>query len=107
MQSDTPDDFSILLLDVLPASITLYASERAWDASAGAFTGGEATVSYTPSSDVPAGTVLTLSDFTGPSTGLSSSGDHVHVFIGGEASPTFLCSAAFDYTGYTVRACAA
>ena len=95
MQSDSPDAAAVLLLATLPSGVPLLLTDNGVYGD-GTLRDTEGVRSYTPSADVPAGTVLTLADhFTESVSGsisLSSAGDQLSVFTGSVSSPTFLCA---------------
>ena len=56
-----------------------------------AFATGETHLTYTATAEVPAGTVLTYSNFSGAALSLESGGDEILIYRGSRAAPQFLC----------------
>ena len=86
---DSPDDYAVLLLDELPAGMSLTATDAGVDSS-GTLRTNEDHKTYTPTSAVPTGTVLTSTEFG--SLNLPAAGDQVLVYTGDVTSPTFICA---------------
>jgi len=94
LQADSPDEVGVLLLDTLRSGTTLFLTDDGVY-SDGSLRDTEGVQSHTPTSNLPAGTVLTLSDFetsVSGSVALSVSGDQVVMFTGSTSSPTFICA---------------
>ena len=105
VQMDTPDDFAMLLLDSMASGETIFVTENGV-LSDGTTRSGEGTRWYTASATVAAGTVLTLSDFSGGTTfQLAVGGDQILAYTSTAATnaqtstsqKTFLC--AVDLNG--------
>jgi hypothetical protein len=56
-----------------------------------AFATGETHLTYTATAEVPAGSVLTYSNFSGAALSLESGGDEILIYRGSRAAPQFLC----------------
>ena len=56
-----------------------------------AFATGETHLTYTATAEVPAGSVLTVSHFSGAALSLESGGDEILIYRGSRAAPQFLC----------------
>eukprot|EP00966_Prymnesium_polylepis_P088607 2050492-Prymnesium_polylepis.3 len=103
--SDSPDHFAILLLAPLGPGQTISATDDGWSTAytpnAFANHNVELHVSHTAVVDEPAGTVLTIADFSG-TLQLHTLSDQLLVYQGAKSSPTFLC--ALDNSGGFTRA---
>ena len=94
LQADSPDEVGVLLLDTLQSGTALFFTDGGVD-SDGSLRVSEGVKSYTPASNLPAGTVLTLSDFetsVSGSVALSANGDQAILFTGSTSSPTYICA---------------
>lgn len=99
LQTDDPDNFAFVALVDINAGTTVHFTDNAWTGSALATS--EGTLSWTASSAITRGTVVTYdgtSFSTGTSTGvgfaLSTSGDAVIAYQGSSGSPTFIYALA-------------
>lgn len=106
---DGTDDFSIVILEDLAASETVYFTDSAWTGTA--FQLGETTMTWTTGGPVSAGTVVTFSDVsTSPSASvgtlvgslnLSFVGDSILAYQGSAGSPSaFIAGLATDENGF-------
>ena len=102
--------FAILLLSTVPAGVTISATDDGWDTRTNKFYSETAStdagsdyndrpydlhVSYVASAEQPAGTVLTSAHFSSTlnfQQEYGPEGDHLIVYAGPKASPTFLCA---------------
>jgi hypothetical protein len=108
-QTDAPDGFSIITFVEIPANQTFYFTENGWTSASGPLATSESTITWTtPSSVIPAGTVINFSNpsgsnFTvtplgngvavGSGTGLSTSGEQILMFRGSNSTTpaAFIC----------------
>ena len=109
MKTDAPDNFGLLLLKTLGYSETLYVTNDNYMSPTGPFamSFGELHLSYRNGvTDVPAGTVLQLRNFTyaGRPAVLEASdlGDQLFAYVGNISSPTFLCGITNEVGGWFV-----
>ncbi|NND11189.1 MAG: hypothetical protein HKN96_08260, partial [Flavobacteriaceae bacterium] len=106
--TDDPDQFVFLLLVDVESGTEIKFTDRGWDSTAGAFRAGEGTLTWTATSNLPAGTYIDILDLENPFTAdigtvtddssfqLSASGDQILVYQGTDASPTFLNAIHMD-----------
>ena len=96
LQSDTPDNFSFVTLADIKDGTTIYFTDNAWTGTALAAT--EGTLTWTATSFIPRGTVVSY-DGSSVSSGttisesnfaLSFSGDNIFVYQGSSSTPTFI-----------------
>ena len=89
-QVDNPDGFSIITFVDIPVNQTFYFTENAWTSASGPLAANESTITWTtPSSVIPAGTVLNFSNSSGTTFTVTPSGNGSAV---GSASPGFSTS---------------
>ncbi|GGE17238.1 hypothetical protein GCM10011529_24690 [Polymorphobacter glacialis] len=107
--ADRNDDLAFVALKTLAAGTVIYFNDQEWQGSA--FNTGEGQVTWTATSDIPAGTIVTINSFgsvpvsnfgtTAGSSGLGSDGEIVYAYVGAAFAPTtFLAAIAND--GFTV-----
>eukprot|EP00900_Chrysochromulina_parva_P017820 jgi/Chrpa1/26039/Chrysochromulina_OHIO_Genome00026258-RA len=102
LKTDDPDNFGLLLLKTLGYSETLYVTDDEYLSPTGPFASspGELYLSYRNGVvDVPAGTVLQLSNFTGGVFAASDLGDQLFAYVGGTRSPNFVCGITNEVGG--------
>lgn len=86
-QTDNPDGFSIITFVDIPASQTLYFTENAWTTTSGPLASNESTITWTtPSSVIPAGTVINFTHSSGSAFTVTPSGNGSAV---GSTTPGF------------------
>lgn len=89
MNTDGPDEIAFLALVDIPASETIYFTDRGWKSSTNQFSSGENTLTWSPpNGGLPAGSVIVL-----PWNGdLSNAGDQVIAYQGSQFNPTILAA---------------
>ena len=96
--TDASDVYKLVLLEDIAANTVLHLTDNGWRAS-NSFRATEGTLSWTTTSALPAGTIITFTNDTPDigtilnSTGsfsLSSSGDQIFIYQGSPASPNFI-----------------
>lgn len=113
VNSDIPEGFALVPLVDLPSGTELRFTERAWNETDGAFEVPEGTATLTLTTSVAAGSVFEIA-VTPPSTlavapsigtitddatgnwGVAGNGDNLFVYVGPDASPTFIAGIAFS-----------
>ncbi len=93
---DNPDEFAFVALIDLESGTQINFTDNGWQAS-GSFRGGEGTDTWTASSAISAGTIVTVNP---SSMALSSSGDQILAYQGTEESPTFIYALNSEGTGW-------
>jgi VCBS repeat-containing protein len=118
--ADGNDDLAFVALDLIPSGTVIYFSDNEWNGSpigaGGAFNTGESYTSWTATSDVAAGTIVTLTNFTGGTTsnvgtltpvtvsgsanrGIAASNETVYAYLGSSATtPTTFLTAITNST---------
>lgn len=113
VNSDIPEGFALVALVDLPNGTELRFTERAWNGTSEAFEIPEGTATLTLTTTVAAGTVFevvvsppatlavapdigtVVNDDTG-AWGIAGNGDNLFVYVGPDASPTFIAGIAFS-----------
>ncbi len=106
--ADGNDDIAFVALREIPAGTVIYFNDREWTGAA--FNTGEGEVTWTASSSIAAGTVVTINNFgstpvsnlgtTSSNTGLSTSSEIVYAYVGAPGAPTAFL-AAIANNGFT------
>ncbi|MFQ5570516.1 MAG: endonuclease [Rhodothermales bacterium] len=86
MNSDNPEAFAFVTLVDIPAGTEIKFTDNGWLA-AGGFRGGEQTHTYTASTDLAAGTVVTI---TTDVPDFSNAGDQLLAYQGADDAPSFI-----------------
>ncbi|CAK9032715.1 Deoxyribonuclease gamma (DNase gamma) (DNase I homolog protein DHP2) (Deoxyribonuclease I-like 3) (DNase I-like 3) (Liver and spleen DNase) (LS-DNase) (LSD) [Durusdinium trenchii] len=99
--ADNPDDFGLLFLEALAPQSSVYVTDGGCSAS-GVLREGEGLLQFQASEELPAGSVLSLENFSSVSGtfSLSISGDQILVFSGSKDNPTYMCAINFDGSGW-------
>ncbi|HTU10086.1 MAG TPA: choice-of-anchor I family protein [Allosphingosinicella sp.] len=103
--ADGNDDIAFVVLEEIPAGTVIYFNDQEWQGSA--FNTGEGQVTWTASSTIPAGTIVTINSFSASptsnfgtvtgSSGLGSDSEIVYAYVGAAFAPTaFLAAIAND-----------
>jgi len=113
VNSDIPEGFALVPLVDVPSGTQLRFTERAWNATTAAFEVPEGTATLTLTTNLTSGTVFEVTvsppatlavtpdigtivnDATG-NWGIAGNGDNLFVYIGADASPTFIAGTAFS-----------
>lgn len=106
--ADGNDDLAFVALREIPAGTVIYFNDREWTGAG--FNTGEGEVTWTASSSIAAGTVVTINSFgstpvsnlgtTSGSSGLSTSSEIVYAYVGAPGAPTAFL-AAITNNGFT------
>jgi hypothetical protein len=99
-QSDSPDQFAVILLTDLLADTVVYFTDNGWN-DTGALNSSEGTIMWTvPAGGLPTGTIVIFNGdtwtvnygslTTSGSLNLSASGDQLLAYQGSSSSPTFI-----------------
>ncbi|MWW24527.1 T9SS type A sorting domain-containing protein [Algibacter lectus] len=113
--SDTPDEFTFVLLTDITNTTTIKFTDNGWDTSAfpaPAFRSNEGTITWVANTDLPCGTTVTIinNGSLTPSTGslttsgsfaLATAGDQILAYQGVDSSPTFIYAIISDSTGWS------
>ncbi|MFI1772820.1 T9SS type A sorting domain-containing protein [Thalassobellus citreus] len=105
--SDDPDQFSFVLLTDVTTGTSINFTDNGWQSS-GSFRGGEGTITWTATSNLPCGTVIVITDESPFSSSvgsvtdggfqLSIDGDQILAYQGLSSTPTFIYAIHFDGT---------
>jgi VCBS repeat-containing protein len=92
----SPDALRFVLLADILSGTTLYITDRTWNGSAFTTAAGDGTFTYSAASDLPAGTIVTLThaELAAAGVSLSSAGESVYLYQGSDANTpgTFIFS---------------
>ena len=111
--TDNPDHFVFVLLKDIESGTQINFTDRGWNSSTGAFRVGEGTLTWTATTNFPAGTVIDVLDLENPfisdfgtitddsSFQLSATGDQILVYQGTDSNPTFLNVINMDNSGWS------
>ena len=106
--TDNPDQFVFVLMVNVESGTQINFTDRGWDSIGGAFRAGEGILTWTATSNLTAGTVVSVTDLDNPFSAdvgsitddanfqLSASGDQILVYQGLDSSPTFLNAIHMD-----------
>ena len=89
MNSDDPDEFAFVLLQDITSDTVIKFTDNGWLAS-GSFRTGEGFKIWTATTDLPAGTVITLTGTDVSPMLFSTSGDQILTYTGDDATPSFV-----------------
>ena len=103
--ADGNDDLAFAVLRDIPLGTVIYFNDQEWQGAA--FNTGEGQVTWTATTDIPAGTIVTINSFgsaptsnfgsTAGSSGLSTTAEIVYAYVGAPFAPTaFLAAIAND-----------
>lgn len=116
LNTDAPDEFSFVLLTAISSGTEIRFTDEGWQGNAGQFQGSnESHVTWTASSSLAAGTVITITETStnnvltatsGSATvtegnfSLSNDGDQIFAYQGTRSNPTFLFALQSNSTSW-------